>query len=254
MISFTKPSKFLYPVRWVYFADDPSALPAIHPWEIVVCKQASEAVKEAVKDQAVFVQEFHTLLTDLTQPLDALWKRMNKTRRNNITQISDAVDLPLDIAINELSVDEFYEHYCTFSRQKRFGKPNYCALKTIVRYCDVIHASYQGKCCAISSNLRDGTSRVRGIHSISNIDPVIPGQLRSRINARLNWWEMQYYKEQGVAIYDWGGIFTDPHSPSYGITAFKESFGGERHQEWDIILAGSMLKPLSKSILRRFAH
>ncbi len=253
MITITKPSKMLYPVHWVYFAENPSSLPVVRPWDIVVYKQANEAVKEYLEDRALLVNEFYTLLTDLTQPVDRLWNGLNETRKHNIRQMSKGADSQLDIGVNQLPVSAFYEHFCTFSQMKGFGKPSYRALNIFVKHCDVIHITYQGKCCAIRTVISDVASRVRCIHYVNNFDPSISGQVRGRISAYLIWWEMQYYKAKGLETYDWGGIFPDPSSPSYGITEFKESFGGKRHQDWDIVLAGDMLKPLSNMILRHFS-
>jgi len=253
MITIAKPSKLYYPVRWVYFADDPSALPEVHPWDIVVCKQANEAVREAVQDRAILVREFHTLLSDLTQPIDVLWQHIGENRRRCIKKIdsANACDCGFEIHLNQLSTAEFYEYYSTFSRLKGFCKPCYRSLDALLKRCNIVHATYHGECCAISTSLCDGTSRARGMHFINNFAPSITGQTRTCISSALLWWEIQYYKAKGVKLYDYGGIFTDPSAPVYGITTYKESFGGKRHQEWDVVLTGSLIKPFSRIIAKQ---
>ena len=46
-------------------------------------------------------------------------------------------------------------------------------------------------------------------------------------NRLLHWHELRHYKAEGYSVYDFGGCDLDKQSPSYPISQFKLSFGGE---------------------------
>ena len=43
-------------------------------------------------------------------------------------------------------------------------------------------------------------------------------------------------KARGMSVYDFGGILRDVTHPAYGVTFFKEAFGGEPVQEWNSLI------------------
>ncbi len=249
MITITKPSRVLYPVRWVYFSENPAELIAARPWEVIYYKQANEAIRDHQAENAVMVRQFHTLVSDLTLPLDTLWERIHPTRRRKIRR---GEEMAPAIEINQLSMPELYQHYRRFTLYKGLASPSYSSFAGIARHCHVIHLTFEGTCSLIRASLIDASSRIRGVFLFHNIHAAMPDSTRSNLNSYCIWWEMQYYKSLGIKSYDWAGVITDTASPFYGITQYKESFGGELRHEWDLILTGRMLKPLSKIITRYF--
>ena len=69
--------------------------------------------------------------------------------------------------------------------------------------------------------------------------------MESSLNRALHWFELLHYRDQGVRIYDFGGISMDESAPCLtGPLTFKSSFGAEPHPETCVRLARSdLLRP-----------
>lgn len=69
-----------------------------------------------------------------------------------------------------------------------------------------------------------------------------------RINKGLHWFDFRTFKEQGIKIYDWGGI-ANPDNPD-GIGKFKLSFGGQVVLLYNIITANSLKGKITIMLLK----
>ena len=80
--------------------------------------------------------------------------------------------------------------------------------------------------------------------------------LVGRANRWLHWKEMLYFKAQGLAHYDWGGLFADESLPERaGINRFKKEFGGQTVRAYDcvapITIKGRVWLPLRAAFRNR---
>jgi lipid II:glycine glycyltransferase (peptidoglycan interpeptide bridge formation enzyme) len=97
--------------------------------------------------------------------------------------------------------------------------------------------------------LKDDMDRVRLLWSATrDRSSTEVKKIIGTINRYMHWREILYYKNIGVRIYDFGGVNLDKKSPTYTITQFKLSFGGDIIEEYDILLMrNKILKVLFKS-------
>ena len=70
-----------------------------------------------------------------------------------------------------------------------------------------------------------------------------------RMNKYLHWKDIQYFKNNGLSRYEWGGI-SDPKEPN-GIDRFKMEFGGEVAQYNNYIIPVSIIGRVYTYLVRR---
>jgi len=70
-----------------------------------------------------------------------------------------------------------------------------------------------------------------------------------RMNKYLHWKDIQYFKNNGLSRYEWGGI-TDPNEPN-GIDKFKMEFGGDVVQYNNYIIPVTLLGRVYTYLVRR---
>jgi FemAB family len=78
--------------------------------------------------------------------------------------------------------------------------------------------------------------RARMLHSANRrLQAPEQARLLADLNRLLHWHEIQFYRDQGIKLYDFGGISNDPHD---GVARFKLSFGGDTREEYIYFCAG----------------
>ncbi|HEX2949596.1 MAG TPA: peptidoglycan bridge formation glycyltransferase FemA/FemB family protein [Armatimonadota bacterium] len=241
MIAIHKYSNILYPVTHLFFPQTPEEVGKIHRWSVVQIVQASPAVAQYFHDYAVCYNAYDTLVSDLHQPLDTLWKRIHHSRQCKIQQ---ARDISFEIKVNELPLPELYQFILEFHIEKGLYRPRCNNFKQFCSHCDVFSLHVDDELVIVHVLMRDLPSRVMAYYSCYNFASHVSNANRGSLNSYLHWWEMQYYKERDVHLYDWGGVTTDQQSSAYGVTQFKKKFGGDMIREWNMILLGSMLQPI----------
>jgi len=104
-------------------------------------------------------------------------------------------------------------------------------------------AWYKGQLVLVRTNVCDPQAGItRSLYAVSGN---LPEELRrdaGHISRWLCWQDIQFYKQEGYRIYDWGGI--SKHGELAGIDEFKKSFGGKPAVVHDALVCWRPLAPL----------
>lgn len=174
----------------------------------------------------------HTLITDLTEDEDAIYKRIRKNYRYEIRHIAkENVQLRYysasDMRENYNLLQEFESTYNQMYESKGLNvKFNMPLVKKYIdenAICFTI-AFHNEEPLVYHSYIID-KSNVRFFYSASpfrvkNDLATMIGQM----NKALHWFDIKKFKQMGILLYDWGGI-ANPKEPN-GIDTFKMGFGG----------------------------
>lgn len=108
-------------------------------------------------------------------------------------------------------------------------------------------ALFKGTQVLLRTNVCDGKAGItRSLYAVS---AELPDELRreaGHISRWLCWQDIQYYKEKGYRVYDWGGI--SKHGELSGIDEFKKSFGGTLAIVHDAFVCWRPLTPLIRKL------
>lgn len=248
MLTKIKRSHFGYPVRFIYFPDDPEVLPSLRPWEAALGIQASDAVKECLAPCTVKAVPYHTLISDLTQPARALFDRVHSKRRNRLRH---AERIGINVSRNVEDADALYASFAQFYRSKSLAVPPRANFDLIYHTCEIYTAYYEQEPIIHHMVMVDQPHRACMQFGWHNTDNTQTNALRGSANIYLCWWEMLHFRDRGFQEFDWGGVVTDRNSPAYSRTEFKVEFGGELRREWYLVLLGTLLRPIWHLARRR---
>jgi hypothetical protein len=174
-----------------------------------------------------------TVLNDLREPADRIWRKFERFTRQEIRQAERLGDRVEIISNGPAPLHDFLSVYNAFAT----SKPGVWALsrRAAERYAcnsDVRVLYLDGQPAVVNMVMRDPeASRVRGIFSASRrLEAADKKNARifGHLNRLLHWRNMLLYQEQGFATYDWGGVTPDAAD---GIAKFKRSFGGQLVRE-----------------------
>lgn len=177
-------------------------------------------------------EEYHTLLTDLTDPLEEIFHRFSSTVKNEIRR---AEKEGLEFYGKE-TLERFVPFYNDFAVAKGLATKSVGELKMYGESLVVTSASWEGKIIAVHSYLMDNEcKRVRLLHS--GTSRLVEGVDRNRIargNKYLHYLDMEMFKKEGMYVYDWGGYAYNTVDPGLmGVNKFKASFGGKEVKEFN---------------------
>jgi len=233
----------------IWFANEKSIShieKALSNFVIVNLKQADKNLSEKFSEYTVKVEPFYTTIIDLSIDEATLWSKLHEISRRYIKK---AEKMGVEISLN-VQLDDAYELINQFMISRRLRKPiPYEEWRSILNYADVWCGLYNGNLYAAHVLLKDGIDRVRLLWSATrNRVSAEVKKIVGAVNRYMHWREILYYKNIGVKIYDFGGVNLDKKSPTYTITQFKLSFGGDIIKEYDILLtSNTILKVLFKS-------
>ena len=207
--------------------------------------------------------EEYTLLIDLTQDRDEIWKRINRNSRYEIKRASrkDLLIYEFWERIDSERLDEFFDFHAQFTasqglrnlrksvklRLKNYAQSGVLNLSRVKLKDEkdlTWHVYYYSK------------HRVFLLHSasIKNSADNAYKRLVGRANRYHHWRDILTYKERGISVYDFGGWYanTDDQKLIY-INQFKEEFGGElvKNFNWrhGLTLKGKLFLLLRKMLL-----
>ena len=169
-------------------------------------------------------EEFTTLVIDLTQDLDTIWNKMEKS---SCRRIKNAQKADVIIRVNQ-GYDTFFKINSEFRKLK--GLPEYNVDVEYMKKNGILFLTeFQGTIIGGQFYLSDGKN-VRWLLGASRrledttIRPIMSNSYRLLI-----WEAIQYAKEKGMITFDMGGYYTGekPDAQKEGINTFKKSFGGE---------------------------
>lgn len=189
---------------------------------------------------------FTTLITDLSQTEDNIFANFLKNTKYEIKRAQrDGVETSFfDSRIGKEDLEKLISFYndfvdtketLSFKLTKEWFEPH---IKAKAFWCTV--ASYNGKRLVEHIYYGDG-DRIRLWYSASlyrDCDHDIRNMI-GRANRLLHWSDMQYFKEAGFKVYDWGG-YSDQGDVA-GNGAFKKAFGGSIETGMCFLKPGSWL-------------
>ncbi len=204
-----------------------------------------QSTVELTLGQTVCIQQsiFNTTVIDLTQSEEEIWKAFDpKSCRYEIRKIQKMVDKGEDVKIKEnTDMARYIEIANCYIQVKKYSKPlkSWLLKKYMEKGCgDLINIYYNGKLMGGNFYIKDGLSRVRLLYSFNDrfSDKALQ-KLSGAFMRYLHWRAMiERYKRKRFRWYDMGGVSLDKNSPTYGITQFKQSFGGSLLREFDYVL------------------
>jgi hypothetical protein len=183
-----------------------------------------------------------TTLIDLNADADLLWGGMSATTRRQIRKVNR---LGSRIAVrrnDHTALKDFrtiYNHF--ISHKKHAERLSERRLRALHRVTDTFVAYYEDRPLCGHTFIRDDSVRRVGLlmsasTRFENQDaPIFVGG----VNRWLHWHEMQLFKSEGMAVFDFGGIGRDTVEKE-GVARFKLSFGGTPVTEYNYILAGKL--------------
>ena len=209
----------------------------------------------------VHCEAIETVISDLHNSTEDILSSSHKTIRYEVAKCEkEQVDISFytseDLMNNVCIVDEFERAYNNFANDlglkdvrkayKRSKVDNYiecnCIMLSKAQKDDVIvyHLySYGGEECVLNysiSNFRKG-------QSVKN--------LAGRMNKLLHIRDMDWFREHGILIYDWGNISSSVR-PN-GIDRFKMSFGGKVTTVYNTFVGNTFLGKILV-LLYKFTH
>lgn len=215
----------LFRVKEIHFADKPHDVDGCDRVCFLFCKGKFD-VKGFTRRQSL------TLVTDLTEDLDTIWRILRRTCRYEINR---ALREGIKIRINE-HYEEFYHIFKSFMSQKKgFGLPfgiGLPGLNTMKRCGTLFTAESQGEIIGGQIYLQGETIFRSSVSASKRLEAEKEKAVKiNRANRLLYWEAIKYAKEKGLREFDWGGIWSeeeaDRDKSKHGINLFKRSFGGE---------------------------
>jgi hypothetical protein len=167
-----------------------------------------------------------TILIDLEEEKDVLWKNIKNNTRNEIRRgLNGGLIFYTDVNINEFV--DFYNRFAiekglailTIDDCKKYGNNLYITGVLVDGKFSVMHAYI----CDIDESI------VTLLYSASlRMNSDVDSKMIGICNRFSHYQDMLYFKNEGFKLYDWGGIYDGNKDQSQiGIAKFKKSFGGE---------------------------
>jgi hypothetical protein len=186
-----------------------------------------------------------TLVSDLTLDTAALGRRIARGTRYEIRRAASSDRLEARFLTNpQAHLEAFFDFYDAFAREKslnpayRRGLAAACAARQLV----LTSAARDGRVLVWhayvvygnTTTLLHSASQLRGLDNAGRA-------LVGRANRWLHWTDMKRFQQEGLARYDWGGLFhdeTDPHQAQ--VNRFKRQFGGTAQSTYSCTLPLTM--------------
>lgn len=202
-----------------------------------------------------------TVLSDISEDTDTILSKCTKTVKYEVNKCSKE-DISInfytagELGNNTTLVDEFEKAYIDFAT----GLEDKSVLAAYNRH--KIENMTENDCILISKAEKDsiavyhvyawGDGSACLLFSVSNFrnDPSLRN-LAGRMNKLLHIRDIEWFREKGVSLYDWGNISSSVN-PN-GIDKFKMSFGGEVTTVYNALVGNSALGKFV-SLMYRLKH
>ena len=182
--------------------------------------------------------EFHTLITDLTESEEDIRRNFSGTCRNLVNRAARepvSYEIMQDKEITDAMIKEFCDFFVAFweSKEKDFKEIEKLQNELkLYRDNDALAIGYaivNGERAVFHTYIKDKEIvRLRHSASLFRLQSEEEGTNTKNLigiaNRGLHFEEMKYFKKQGKKTYDWGGAGNEEEVVH--ITAFKKSFGG----------------------------
>jgi hypothetical protein len=169
-----------------------------------------------------------TILIDLTEDLDTIFKQIHTKRRNIIRQ---GLKFAYSIihqkpTINNLK--EFQELYNKYTvRKGAQGSFSLSTLTSLLPHMTFFIGKYDNIVAEIMILVHD--DRTVRCHKVTRNEDHPRYKDCYQLGSVLQWEVLRHFKGLGYQVFDFGGAITeDPTSPMSGVSRYKMSFGGEK--------------------------
>jgi len=169
-------------------------------------------------------EDFTTLVIDLTQDLDAIWKNMEQKSCRYF--VNRALREGIKVRLN-MDYQEFYEINRSFRKEKKL--PWLIDVAFMKKYGTIFTAEINSEIIAGQLYLED-KDNIRWLIGASKRLEVDKKKatLVSCGNRLIIWEAIKYAKEKGLKEFDFGGYYTgEGNEEKENVNIFKKSFGGK---------------------------
>jgi len=207
-------------------------------------------MRKTVRNPLFIVSKRQTRFIDLTQPFDQIFQNFGYYTRREIRRAKKK-DFRFSTTTN---INEFVEFYNDFAKLKNIELVKKANLKEIPNFA-ITKITMDEKTLAMYYYLTDKDKKlVRGFYGASKrLDQNTDSKLTSQANRHLHARSMEYFKEKGFTVYDWGG--TAEHTKNktkHQIDEFKKRFGGYIVDEYQYESIPHFLAINIKKIISQF--
>lgn len=199
----------------------------------------------------------YTIVSDLTASKEIIFGRISPSSRNLINQIAKDSSYKYTMRFEDLdmhTIQKFVTEYNKFARLKNLALSDMARLKAYFEN-GLLGISY----ITNSNNeivtwhvYRISHGRVMLIDSLSIWYMHTKNKIKRKMSAAnryCHYKDMIFFKEQGIAVYDWGGWYTgNTNKALLGVNSFKEKFGGTVIPNYNSIAYISFKGKLFRSI------
>lgn len=198
-------------------------------------------IKESRYNYLGLLKPVNNAILQLDKSLDSIFDSFDKKLKYEIKR-SERENLKFCKYPDHIKLFNFY---VKFSKNKNISYYSYDFFKKLTHFVSI----YNDDCVRCHSFFKD-SNEVILISSFPCNDKNISNSLKGFSNRGLHWHSIQFYKNQGVKIYNFGGIGNGDLDPSkIAIKKFKEEFNPEIVTYYSGILRLNILSKIHK-ILR----
>ena len=183
----------------------------------------------------------HTLITDLTEEEESIYKRIRKNYRYEIRyiekedvqlQLYTASDMNKNRELFSKFIVTYNQMYSSKGMNVRFNRPLVEEYMKNNAICFSI-GFYKGEPLVFHSYIIDEYN-VRFFYSALPFrEKKEMSTIIGQMNKALHWFDIKSFRKMGISQYDWGGI-ANPENPN-GIDLFKIGFGGQNRSYYNTI-------------------
>lgn len=207
------------------------------------------------KEKSASFEELWTLLLDLSKSEESIFSGIRKNTRYEINRAKNKDNINCITLLekgekNNEKIAQYIKFFNAFTESKNREPTEFADIEQF----------YNGETFCVRSALNgddfltmhayiisDNTARLYQSSSLfRNSEDSEYKNLIARANRFLHWEDMLYFKKMGIKWYDFGGWFggeatNENYREQLLINQFKESFGGEKKQEYSFIEPASLL-------------
>ncbi|PWR71774.1 hypothetical protein ACKUB1_15850 [Methanospirillum stamsii] len=212
-------SRFIFKTKTIWFSEVPFDIEGFDQVSFNACKMNVDL-------KGFFKKSFTTQIIDLTQDLETIWKKMDKSScRYSINKAKkDGVNIILN---------QEYDSFCSINSEFRElkGLPNYAISSDFMKKYGVLFLStFNEKIIGGQFYLCNGKNIRWMLGASRRLEET--GQIRTLVgnaNRLMIWEAINYAKERGIDNFDLGGYYVGEKQDNEkeNINFFKKSFGGE---------------------------
>lgn len=210
--------RYIFKTKQIWFCDSPV--------DVKNCSSVDfRACKNDINVNGFDKQQFTTLVIDLTQDLDTIWKNISKS---TCRLINRAKKDGVNIHINK-NYEEFYKLNGQFRTNKGIMSSS-IDIDFMKKYGTLFTSEFEGEILSGSLYLED-EDNIRGLIGASKRleGDKQKARLIGDANRLIKWETIKYAKNKGIKEYDMGGYYTGSikDEQKERINNFKKGFGGE---------------------------